>query len=188
MPVRETMLAFLDTETTGLVPGMDEVTEIAVILADFRLNEIDRYEAKIKTVKTPPAEVAQINGWNAEVWAREAISFRSFQDFLKRRIPFGEVAVIVGANPTFDRRIIDEFYYKPHRTFFPLSYHTVDVCALGTMLRVAGILDIPNVKLTTMALALGIPHVAHRAMGDVEAAMGIFRHVLGMVGKKTVQV
>jgi exodeoxyribonuclease-1 len=182
MPVRETMLAFLDTETTGLVAGTDEVVEIATILTDLDMREIARFEAKIRTERKPPPEVAAINGWDEAVWAREAVDFGCWMRWLKQRIPFGEVAIPVGANVGFDRAIIADMYYPSHltpRTFFPLSYRCVDVCALGLVMKLAGPwADIPNCKLVTLAARVGHTHTAHRAMGDVEATMAVYRTVM----------
>lgn len=177
MPVTESFLAFLDTETTGLEPGWDEVIEIATILTDMELNEIDRFHAKTKFMKPITAEAAKVNGFDAEVWKREAVSFSTWQAWIGAKVPYGHVAIPVGHNVGFDREMIDLRYYKAHGKFCPLSYHKIDTVALAMAMRVAGLLgDVPNVKLTTVTTALGIKHEAHRAMGDCLAAMEIFKH------------
>lgn len=171
-------IAFLDTETTGLVPGRDQVTEIATILTDLDLNEIARYHQRTYVSIPVPPEVAAINGYDAAVWAREALPFDDWMNWLSDHVPRGHVAIPVGHNVSFDRDIIDRGYYKPRGLFCPLGLLKIDTVQFALTLRCAGLLDTPNYKLTTVSEALGIKHDAHRAMGDCLVSMEIFRRAV----------
>lgn len=177
MGVTESFLAFLDTETGGLVPGRDPIIEIATILTDMNLKELARFEAKIQLrggdVVSP--EAAAINGYDPEIWAREAVPFQEYIDFLIQRIPRGHVAVPIGHNVGYDRDMIEQGYYKPRRLFLPLGYRKVDTVSLCMVLRTSGMIDVPDVKLPTITKALGIEHGrAHSAMADCLAAKAIY--------------
>lgn len=177
MPVTEDYLAFLDTETGGLTPGKSCVIEVATVLTDLRLVEVGRFEAKIKLRHGDVVgeEAAKINGYDAELWEEEGVPFSEYQDWLERKIPRGSVAIPVGHNVGFDRDMIDLGYYKPSRRFCPLSYHKVDTVGIAMALKIAGVIDVPNVKLTTVSAALGIEHgKAHSAMADLLVSKAIF--------------
>lgn len=182
MALIEDILAFVDTETSGLTPGVHRVLEVATILTDLDGKELDCFEAKIQV---PPdhavsPEAAAVNGYDPELWARLAVPFERYAAFLKRNIPYGHVAVPVGHNVGFDRRMIHESHYG--KAFCPLSYHLIDTVSLAGALRAAGIIDVPNLKLGTVTAALGIEHsAAHRAMSDCEAARAIYDRVTYML-------
>ncbi len=175
----EDMLAFIDTETGGLIPGKHGIVEIAAILTNLDMKEISRFEAKTHVDREVTPEAARINGYSKEVWDKEAVPFSQFQQWLKKHIPFGHLALPVGHNVSFDRDMIDLGYYKPTGMFCPLSYHKVDTVAFSVALKAAGLVNVENVKLTTMSKALGIKHEAqHRAMSDCEVSMEIYRRFI----------
>jgi len=186
----EDVLAFLDVETTGLVPGRDEVCEIATIITDLSLKEIDRIVMKVKLThpERMSPEAAAKNGYDPVVWAKEARPFVEWKMWLRKHTPRPRVAIPVGHNVGFDRDIIYEYYYKPGKEFLPLSYHKFDTVGIPLMLKVAGLLDVPNFRLETVKEAIGIKSVGHRAMADCEAAKALFEKMLFMLKASAVPV
>lgn len=185
MPVTDDYLAFLDTETGGLVPGKDCVIEIATILTDLRLVEVGRIEMKVKlrAHDLVGTEAARVNGYTPEGW-KDAPPFGEWQSWMEKKIPRGSVAIPVGHNVGFDRDMIDLGYYKPFNRFLPLSYHKIDTVGLAMALKVAGVIDVPNVKLTTLSAALGIEHSrAHNAMADLLVSKAIFERTSAFFGR-----
>ncbi len=184
MPVHESKLIFFDTETTGLRPGHDEVVEIASIMTDLKLREVSRFEARIQFDETKiTPEAAKVNGYNPEEWA-DAVPFQEWKDWLQRLCPRGNVAIGVGQNPRFDRDMIDFFYYKP--AFFPMSYHVIDVAAFSLAMKVAGVIEVPNVRLETMMEVFKLGKQTHRALGDCEAVLAIFKAIVKLFKEKDI--
>ena len=182
MALTEDVLCFLDTETSGLVPGRHRVLEVAAILTDLAGVELARHEQRVLVPvdhQVDP-EAARVNGYDPVLWGETAKPFSHFAAFLKDQIPYGHAAIPVGHNVGFDRRMIAESHYGS--AFCPLSYHLIDTVCLAGVLRAARVIDVPNLKLATVSAALGIPHEKkHRAMGDCEAARGIFDRCVALV-------
>lgn len=181
--MKEDLVAFLDTETGGVTPGVDPVIEVATIVTDLAFKEIDRIEMK---VKLRPGEVvspgaAAVNGYTPEKWA-DARPFGEYVAFLKRAVPFGHSAIPVGHNVQFDLDMLRKGYFDRDKIFFPFSYRAVDTLVLARTLSLAGLVSLPDHKLTTVTKALGIRHEgAHGAMSDCEAARDVFLKVVDML-------
>ena len=183
VPLLEDFVCFVDTETSGLDPTYHDIVEIAAIITDENLNELERYESKVK-LRNPnrlDPGAAKINGYREEVWAKEARPFWEFQGWLSRLIPYGHVAIPVGHKVDFDRQFI-ESYYKPIGKFCPIAYHMIDTAGLSMVLKLAGVIDVPDVKLGTVCQALKFQEQpTHRAMDDCEAAKRIFEFVVAVL-------
>lgn len=179
----EKYFAFMDTETGGLEPGKSPVIEVATILTDLELNEIARFEAKIKLLpgQTVDPKAAAVNGYTPEDW-KDAVHFDEYKRFLMHHIKMRTVAMPVGYNVRFDREMIDQGYYKPYSQFCPLGYRVVECMSLAAVLKVAGVIQVPDLKLQTVLAALGIPPgKAHSAMSDTLGAKEIFERFVRFV-------
>ena len=181
MALTESFLAFIDTETTGLSPA-DEIIELACILTDLKLQEVGRWHGKFKPGRAVHPEAAAINGYDVATWEREAVPFGQFIAWCKPpRIPFGHAAVPVGHNVIFDQPRI-EAAFKATGAFCPISRRGIDTMSLALTLRLAGVLQCENVKLPTVAAALGVCKPTHRAMDDAETVRAIVGRTVERLG------
>ena len=61
--------AFLDCEFGGLDPEKHDITEVAVIMTDYRLAELGQAEWKVEAhADRISDEAAKISGYDAEAW------------------------------------------------------------------------------------------------------------------------
>lgn len=183
MTPEEKFLLFVDTETTGTKAGWHEITEIAAILTDFDMVEISRFHQKIQ-IRFPDRwdpKAREVNkSYDPEVWAKEAVPFYHFQLWLKKHVVYPYVATPVGHQVGFDRDMIDESYYKPMGQFCQIGLRKIDTITLAMTMKVAKVINPKDMKLATVAEALGIKlgDQAHSAMPDLEAMKQIFERVV----------
>lgn len=98
--------AFLDIEATGRHPGIHEILEIGVVLADGEsLASIDEFEFKVKPAHLERAEpeALAINHWSEEGW-RDAWSCDEALPRFCERI---RGATPAGWNVSFDRAFLE---------------------------------------------------------------------------------
>ena len=157
----------LDLETTGLDTKKDDIIEVAMIRYENG-KEVKRYDDLIKVDYLLPKIITIITGITdkelQENGQDQEKVFNEIEDVLKG-------AYLIGHNIQFDVDFLK---------------------AKGVKLNVLGIIDtIPlaqilfpqalSFSLESLADDLGIPHIEkHRAMGDAEATLGLFKHL----GKK----
>ena len=160
----ESDLVVLDTETTGLSPKKDELTEIAAARITNGII-VERFNTFVNPLRPIPAEIQVLTGItdldvsNAPT-ASEAVG--ALEEFVGG-------CPIIAHNAQFDRGFVERA-----RAGEAVSDVWIDSLALS---RIA----LPRLRshgLANMAEAFGCTAVEHRAMADVEALVGMWRILL----------
>lgn len=139
----EWLLAFVDVETTGLVPGYHEIIDIGVILTDLEGEEIDRLFLRIMPEHPERAspEAVAVNGFSVERWRElDALSTDSAVEKileLHRSAANGRRVLMVAHNSQFDAAFVDALLRSSGHSRSEIHYYYV--------------LDIPS-----MAWSLGL--------------------------------
>jgi DNA polymerase-3 subunit epsilon/ATP-dependent DNA helicase DinG len=180
------IISFVDTETTGLDSEEDEIIQIAVVKAvhpagssDLHFIENGTMEIKVLPTQKVPAEVAKLNGYNDEVWAKEGVPLdKAMLRFLK----FIEWTNFAGQNPAFDQAFL-KASAKRCKLPWPRmqGYRLIAVEMLAWPLLLAG--KIPNVKQETLVKYLGLGEQTHDALDDVRQCAQIYSRLIGPVAR-----
>jgi DNA polymerase III epsilon subunit-like protein len=172
--------AFLDCEFGGLDPELHDITEVAVIVTDYRLAELGQAEWKVAArPERISDEAAAISGYDAQAW-KDAPHVRQVLTELAAMLPAGKTVVPAGQNVRMDVNFLERAY-KNCGIPYPFDYHVIDLATLFyTWSLVAGE-TVPALSLRQAALTSGISDgpVAHRAMADTRLTLDTFRHYIG---------
>lgn len=125
------MLAHIDVETTGLIPGYHEMIDVGVIFTDLDGNEEARTHMYIMPnfpERTSP-EVPAINGFDVEKWrSYNALSTSEAVDSLVAfydRHTGGRTVLMVAYNSQFDAAFLDHLFRSADRSWRELHYYYV---------------------------------------------------------------
>jgi DNA polymerase III epsilon subunit-like protein len=190
MNMKSQIISFVDTETTGLDPYEDDVIQIAVLkmvhpAGSYLLHPIEGGEMEIKVFprKPVPPEVAAINGYSEEVWAKEAVTPDvAMLKFLK----FIEWTNFGGQNPAFDNAFLKEAAKRCKLPWPKMQgYRLIATEMLAWPLLLNG--KIPNVKQETLVRYLGIGEQTHDALDDVRQCAQIYGKLIGYVARSVAE-
>jgi DNA polymerase-3 subunit epsilon len=117
--MQDSILAFLDVETTGLDPQKHEVIQIGVVLAkQFPRNgnqgagieKIEEFEIKIKPERIEDAEedALRVNGYNEADWMF-APDLKNAMEFLEKKLAG---TIQVSHNLTFDAAFLEKSFER----------------------------------------------------------------------------
>ena len=178
----DTQLAWVDTETSGLEPDKDRIIEIAIVVTDGDLNEIETFEQKIRLSPTDrlaaSPKALEVNGYNDADWAEAPLPSKEIWErvyqLTNRRLLAGQnvtqfdakfIAAEMmrfGIRPGWDRRMADTME---------------DSIRIMYALGVRHPKGYPTAGLEFVYDALGGPSMpAHRAMADVRRAMFVYKY------------
>jgi len=183
--VQDYAFAFLDCEFGGLDPELHDITELAVIITDYRLAELASGEWKIRARPeriTP--EAAAISGWNAEGWA-DAAPVRQALSELVKLLPARKTVVPAGQNVRMDVQFLERAF-KRCEIPYPFDYHVIDLVTLyyGWSLVHGEIVPALSLRQSATAAGLAKGEVPHRAMADARLTLETFRHYVGQLAPR----
>lgn len=176
----EFAFAFLDCEFGGLDPELHDITEIGVILTDYRLAEIAEAEWKVRArPERITAESAQISGYDATAWAG-APHVRDVLGAINAMLPKGSRVVPAGQNVRMDVMFLERAYRRC-QIANPFDYHVIDLATLYYVHSLVAGETVPALSLRQAATVAGLAEgpVAHRALADARLTLETFRHFVG---------
>lgn len=146
-------LAFVDVETTGLVPGWHEMIDLGVVMTDLDGRTLDSLFIRVQP--SHPERTAEgaraVNAFGAERWRElgalaPTVAVDSLRAFHRRVAGDGPV-LLVAFNSQFDAAFLDHLFRGEGASWRELYHYFV--------------LDIPS-----MAWALGYRHLTGAALAD----------------------
>jgi DNA polymerase III epsilon subunit-like protein len=172
---------FVDCEFGGLDPERHDITEIGAIVTDYRLVETAQAEWKVRARPeriTP--EAAQLQGYDAAVWAREAVPVRQALTELAALLPKGKKVVPAGQNVRMDVQFIEKAYHACGIPY-PFDYHVIDLATLFYAWSLVAGEPVSALSLRQAATTAGLVDgsVPHRALADARLTLETFRHYVG---------
>ncbi len=181
----EFAFAFLDCEFGGLDPERHDITEIAVILTDYRLAELASAEWRV--VARPEritAEAAEMSGYGPERWA-DAVPLRRALTEFSALLPAGKTVVPAGQNVRMDVAFLERGF-KNCGIPYPFDYHVIDLATLFYTWSLVVGEPVAALSLRQAAITAGLIEgaVPHRAMADTRLTLETFRHYVGRLAPR----
>ncbi|MDH3213349.1 MAG: 3'-5' exonuclease [Myxococcales bacterium] len=181
----EFAFAFMDCEFGGLDPELHDITEIAVVVTDYRLAEIASGEWKIRArPERITAEAADISGYTSEAWAA-APPIRQVLTELVALLPAGKTVVPAGQNVRMDVQFLERAFRKCGIAN-PFDYHVIDLATLFYAWSLVAGETVAALSLRQAAVTAGLIEgaVPHRAMADTRLTLEAFRHYVGRLAPR----
>jgi oligoribonuclease (3'-5' exoribonuclease) len=183
--VSDFVFAFMDCEFGGLDPELHDITEVALIVTDYRLAEIASGEWKItaRADRVTP-EAAAISGYDPEAW-RDAAPLRQVLTEIAELLPVGKTAVPAGQNVRMDVQFLERGY-KNCGIAYPFDYHVIDLATLFYSWSLVSGERVAALSLRQAASVAGLIEgaVPHRAMADTRLTLETFRHYVGRLAPR----
>jgi len=170
----------MDCEFGGLDPELHDITEIAVILTDYRLAELARREWKVfARADRISEEGAAIGGYDEKAWDGTPPLRQVLQE-LSDLMPANALVVSAGQNVRMDVAFLERGY-RGCQIPFPFDYHVIDLATLFYTWSLISGERVSALSLRQAALTAGLIEnaIPHRAMGDAVLALETFRHFIG---------
>jgi len=183
--VAQFAFAFLDMEFGGLDVDLHDITEIGVIVTDYRLAELGEKEWKVvaRPDRISP-EAAKISGYDPELW-KEATPIRQTLEELTAMLPPDRTVVPAGQNVRMDVTFLERAYRSCEMPY-PFDYHVIDLATLfyGWSLVAGETLTALSLRQAATTAGLVDGSVPHRALADARLTLETFRHFIGRLAPR----
>jgi len=182
----EFAFAFLDCEFGGLDPELHDITEIGIVLTDYRLRELAAGEWKVRPrPERVSAEAAAIFGYDEALWAA-APGIREVLAAVVELLPKDRTVVPAGQNVRVDVGFLERAFQRCDIPY-PFDYHVIDLATLFYAWSLVAGEPAPALSLRQAASTAGLLEaggVAHRALADARLTLETFRHFIGRLSPR----
>ena len=178
--------AFLDCEFGGLDPELHDITEIGVVVTDYRLRELSVGEWLVRPrPERVSEEAARIFGYDEALWAK-APGVRQVLTEVSEMLPPDCTVVPAGQNVRMDVLFLERAYKKCGIPY-PFDYHVIDLATLFYSWSLVAGETVAALSLRQSATTAGLldeAGVAHRALADARLTLDTFRHFIGRLAPR----
>jgi hypothetical protein len=171
------LLAFIDVETTGLVPGWHEMVDIGIAVTDLEGRVLDtlflRIQPRYPERLSPGARA--VNAFDAGRWKTlgaldPAVAVDSILAF-HRRVAHTRPTLMVAFNSQFDAAFLDHLFRARGRSWRDMYHYFV--LDLPSMAWILGLRDLRGHLLTQRLGVPDEPHVAEEHTGITGAMVNV---------------
>jgi DNA polymerase-3 subunit epsilon len=172
-PLRDVTFCVVDLETTGGQLEGNAITEVGAV--KVRGGEVlGTFQTLVNPGRAIPPEITVLTGITEAMVVRAPTADQVLPSFLE----FLGDGVIVGHNVRFDVGFLDAALRRSGRP--PLDHTIVDTLGLSRRLLRS---EVPNLRLSTLASRLRLPHrPSHRALDDAWATTDLLHLLLERAG------
>ena len=182
----EFAFAFLDCEFGGLDSELHDITEIGVIVTDYRLAECGTGEWKVicRPDRLTP-EAAELFGYDPKVWEEQGVPLRRALTELAALLPKGKTVVPAGQNVRMDVLFLERGF-KSCGIPYPFDYHVIDLATLYYSWSLVAGQTVPALSLRQAARSAGLIDgaITHRALADARLTLETYRHYIGRLAPR----
>lgn len=181
-------ILYIDTETTGLDPKANDIIQISGLV------EIDGNIEEEFDIFMQPYDYSSVSQQALAIHGNSIEKIKTFQEphkahtelinlFSKYVNKFSsnksDKFVCCGQNVRFDMDFMRQFFVKSGDPYFGswFDYHCIDLMALTSFLKYAGVLNVPNLKLETVAKHFGHEFNAHSAIDDIRMTRQLIKEL-----------
>jgi len=173
----EWVLAFLDVETTGLVPGYHEMIDLGLVMTDLDGGVIDSLFIRIQPEH--PERLSEgardVNAFDAERWRKlDALSPGAAIDSLvhfHQRVAGTRTVMLVAFNSWFDAAFVDHLFRSQESSWRTLyHYFVLDIPSMAWAM---GYRDLTGAELARRLGVVDEPHEAEEHTGITGAMLNV---------------
>ena len=174
---------FVDCETTDLNPISGGLIQVAgIVEIDGNIVEEFNFKAKPYKGEFVSKKALEINGVTLEelrTWPEPAVMYRQVKSVLGKyvdKFDKSDKFYAVGQNVGFDLEFLKFLFVKNGDHYFGsyIHYNKIDLIPVSLVMKLAGRIDVPNMKLESVMAALEMGKQSHDALDDIRATRQIF--------------
>jgi len=172
-PLHDKPFVWLDTETTGLNPNLNDIIEIAIIRVELDGTErVMATRIKMERPENAHPRALEVNGYTPEAWLTAWAPADVWQHINQSRLLHD--CIVAGHNAKFDTAFLNATFER-HGMKLRTDYHVYDTCTL--VLEHLG-QWVESISLVATCVALDIPTGgAHTALADVKMCRTVARRL-----------